>query len=254
MARPGLRNHPKFLLLCQLAGDCAAHVYGHLGFLWETAYESGKAAVGTSRQVELAAGWDGQAGTFTRALLDCGEDGQAGFIEPIDGDSARYQIHDLYDHAPDYVKKRMLRETEREARGKTLSDLRAEAGKLGGSKRKQTADSCLGKQTEANGSKSSPLAPCQEANGDTPAPAPAPKEIHGRKRPVFVPPSEEDVRSYCSERHNGIDPEAFVDYYQTRGWNLGRGQPMKDWRAAVRTWEKHAKERDGKPKDTDYAP
>lgn len=52
----------------------------------------------------------------------------------------------------------------------------------------------------------------------------------------FSPPTVEDVRAYCAERGNGIDPEAFVDYYAARGWKVGR-DGMKDWRAAVRTWE-----------------
>lgn len=66
----------------------------------------------------------------------------------------------------------------------------------------------------------------------------------GRKRPRsrFVPPSVDEVREYCIERRNGIDPEAFVDYYKTRGWKCGPGKPMADWKAAVRTWEKRRKE------------
>ena len=55
-----------------------------------------------------------------------------------------------------------------------------------------------------------------------------------RKR--FVPPTVEEVAAYCRERQNGIDPEAFVDFYTGKGWLVGKS-PMKDWRAAVRTWE-----------------
>ena len=55
-----------------------------------------------------------------------------------------------------------------------------------------------------------------------------------RKR--FVPPTVEEVADYCRERQNGIDPEAFVDFYMGKGWLVGKS-PMKDWRAAVRTWE-----------------
>lgn len=60
------------------------------------------------------------------------------------------------------------------------------------------------------------------------------------KRKRFTPPSVEDVRSYCIERKNGIDPQAFVDYYSARGWKLGK-ETMKDWKAAVRTWENRRK-------------
>lgn len=55
-----------------------------------------------------------------------------------------------------------------------------------------------------------------------------------RKR--FVPPTVEEVAAYCRERQNGIDPEAFVDFYTAKGWLVGKS-PMKDWRSAVRTWE-----------------
>lgn len=56
----------------------------------------------------------------------------------------------------------------------------------------------------------------------------------------FIPPSIEQVQAYCLERNNGIDPAAFVDFYATRGWMVGRNR-MKDWRAAVRTWEHRSK-------------
>lgn len=56
------------------------------------------------------------------------------------------------------------------------------------------------------------------------------------KRKRFTPPTVEEVSSYCIERKNGIDPQAFVDYYEARGWNIGKNK-MKDWKAAVRTWE-----------------
>lgn len=58
----------------------------------------------------------------------------------------------------------------------------------------------------------------------------------------FSPPTTEQVKEYCLERGNSIDPEAFVDFYSAKGWKVG-SQSMKDWRAAVRTWEKRDKER-----------
>lgn len=53
----------------------------------------------------------------------------------------------------------------------------------------------------------------------------------------FTPPSVEEVKAYCLERNNGINPNKFVDHYLARGWKVGKS-PMKDWKAAVRTWEK----------------
>ena len=56
----------------------------------------------------------------------------------------------------------------------------------------------------------------------------------------FVPPTVEEVRSYCQERGNCVDPQRFVDYYSSNGWMVGKNK-MKDWRAAVRTWEQREK-------------
>lgn len=69
------------------------------------------------------------------------------------------------------------------------------------------------------------------------------KSSAGKPPARFVPPTVEEVAAYCRKRRNGIDPEAFVDYYQANGWIQGKGKPIKDWQACVRTWEKREKER-----------
>jgi predicted phage replisome organizer len=56
-----------------------------------------------------------------------------------------------------------------------------------------------------------------------------------RKR--FTPPTLEEVDKYCWERGNQVDPNRFIDYYTANGWMVGKNK-MKDWKAAVRTWEK----------------
>lgn len=56
----------------------------------------------------------------------------------------------------------------------------------------------------------------------------------------FSPPTVEEVWAYCQERQNGIDAQTFVDFYAAKGWMIGKNR-MKDWRAAVRTWEKGEK-------------
>lgn len=68
-----------------------------------------------------------------------------------------------------------------------------------------------------------------------------------RKRGTrFAPPSLDDVAAYCAERGNSIDPQRFIDFYQSKGWKVGSA-PMKDWKAAVRNWES----RDAAPKKAD---
>ena len=54
--------------------------------------------------------------------------------------------------------------------------------------------------------------------------------------PRFTPPTVEDVASYCKERNNSVNAQTFVDFYASKGWKVGNN-PMKDWKAAVRTWE-----------------
>lgn len=53
----------------------------------------------------------------------------------------------------------------------------------------------------------------------------------------FQKPTVEQVRAYCQERRNSIDAEEFVDFYESKGWLVGK-TPMKDWKASVRTWER----------------
>ena len=61
------------------------------------------------------------------------------------------------------------------------------------------------------------------------------KPDRGAKR--FCPPTYDEVKAYCLERKNNVDPEKFIDFYQSKGWMVGKSK-MKDWKASVRTWEK----------------
>ena len=61
----------------------------------------------------------------------------------------------------------------------------------------------------------------------------------GRERPThtrFTKPTLSEVKAYCEERQNHVDAQRFIDYYESKGWLVGKS-PMKDWKAAVRTWE-----------------
>lgn len=77
----------------------------------------------------------------------------------------------------------------------------------------------------------------------TTTPTTAPTEITGAsapKRTRFVPPTVDQVREYCRSRCNQIDAQHFVDFYAAKGWRVGNA-PMRDWHAAVRTWEQRDK-------------
>jgi hypothetical protein len=55
-------------------------------------------------------------------------------------------------------------------------------------------------------------------------------------RKKFIKPTVEEVRNYCIERKNNVNPEKFIDFYESKDWYIGKNK-MKDWKAAVRTWE-----------------
>ena len=57
------------------------------------------------------------------------------------------------------------------------------------------------------------------------------------KNKKFTKPTIEEITAYCQERKNNVNPEMFRDHYEARDWILNNRQKMKDWKAAVRTWE-----------------
>lgn len=64
------------------------------------------------------------------------------------------------------------------------------------------------------------------------------------KTTTFIPPTDEQVRSFVREKGYHFNPEQFVPFYQSKGWRVGK-EPMKDWKAACRTWEASWKEKHG---------
>lgn len=62
------------------------------------------------------------------------------------------------------------------------------------------------------------------------------KEIKENKNNIFITPTIELIKEYCQQRQNKINPNSFFDYYQSKGWMIGKNK-MKDWKAAIRTWE-----------------
>lgn len=104
MAKPGFRNHPKFKRLCHILDVPEPHALGYCELIWETGYACGNSRIGDSVDVELAAQWPGAKGALAQALAD---------VRLLDVTEGVYSIHDLYDHAPGYVKDRRDREIER---------------------------------------------------------------------------------------------------------------------------------------------
>lgn len=132
-------------------------------------------------------------------------------------------------------------------RARGTSGKRASAGSIGGKQKQTEAKASKCKQTEANASKNA-----KEYNNNNNNDKEYKNEVKGDEVPPtpqkaprrFTPPSVEDVAAYCRERGNSVSPQRFVDFYAAKGWRVGSAA-MKDWRAAVRTWE----DRDEHPPD-----
>ena len=112
-----------------------------------------------------------------------------------------------------------------------------ENGRKGGNTSKQTeanaskaeAKASKPKQTEAKAKQT-------EANVNANANANVNANANAKESKRFAPPTVEEIAAYCRERGNHVDPQKFRDFYASKGWKVGN-QPMKDWKAAVRTWE-----------------
>lgn len=79
---------------------------------------------------------------------------------------------------------------------------------------------------------------------ENPSGSPCGRKEEPEKNARFEKPTVEEVREYCIERNNGIDAQAFWDFYEAKGWLIGKNL-MKDWRACVRNWESRRKSEEG---------
>lgn len=136
---------------------------------------------------------------------------------------------------------------------------RSEAGKKGGRPKKQTkAKKANAFEEKANESKKSNCFSEKAKKADTDTDTDTDTDVHRREinslpstnaqararecaHSVFKTPSVDEVQDYCNERGNGINAEEFVAHYESNGWMVGKTR-MKDWRAAVRTWELRRRE------------
>ena len=66
------------------------------------------------------------------------------------------------------------------------------------------------------------------------------------RRTKFTPPTLEEIQAYCKERGNKVDAKAFFDYFTTGGWKDSKGNPVKNWKQKIITWEKYEPKRESK--------
>lgn len=116
-----------------------------------------------------------------------------------------------------------------------ISEKRAVAGSAGGKQTQANASKC--KQLQANAcNKNSEKE--TDTEKETEVKETTPNGVEKKSAVRFTAPTVEEVRAYCLERRNGVDPVRFCDFYAANGWKQGRGKPIVDWRACVRTWER----------------
>lgn len=72
-----------------------------------------------------------------------------------------------------------------------------------------------------------------------------------REKKIFTPPTLAEVKAYCKERRNNVNPKRFVAWYNAYGWQRN-GQPVEDWKALIQTWEDDEPYQDGEPKKSKY--
>ena len=75
------------------------------------------------------------------------------------------------------------------------------------------------------------------------------KNVKNEKN-MFIAPTHQEVVDYCSERNNNVDVNKFIDFYDSKGWMVGKNK-MKDWKASIRTWEKSSTELPKQPLNID---
>ena len=144
-----------------------------------------------------------------------------------------------------YAKRVMSQEDRYKASYEDVSTARSEAGKAGAAARWQN-----GKRIFANG-KDSKAIPANGKNGNTETKTETDIDFlpsndgKGDKRAArFTPPSADDVSAYVKAQGYHVNAERFVAFYEQKGWMVGKNH-MKDWKAAVRSWETRWKEEHG---------
>lgn len=180
---------------------------------------------------------DQEVGRLFRSLMEYGETGETQELTGREALAFDFIADDIDRAKANYEAKAEQCRTnasKRSGRKQTLTDasngkqtLANASGRLEVEEEKETEE-----KTEAN------LSPTGESRGAH-AQTPAPERPRRRARQSFTPPTLAEVATYCQERHNGIDPQHFLDYYTANGWVQGKGKPIQDWQATLRTWERN---------------
>lgn len=122
VGRPGLLNSRKFKRFCAIMQEAddlpPSYCLGLIEHMWQShSYVEGDAILGDALGVKMATGYPGSADVIVRALMSAGAPDKAGFIEEVPGSTGLFQVHDLDENAPAYVKRRAKRTADRKRSG-----------------------------------------------------------------------------------------------------------------------------------------
>jgi len=205
--RTGLATERATLLICDMTGLDEFSVIGRLHAVWSWAGEhtaNGNVRSVTLRTVDRIA----RAEKFGDAMV------AAGWLKPDEKDGISFPKWTLYNgkcakkRANTALRQRKSREKKRDMRDGERDESVTDNAPTVHNNTTQNSTTSVG-NTKAK-----------------------------RAASAFVPPTVEEVLAHCLERKNGIDPEAFIAYYETRGWRLKGGGKMQSWKSAIITWEK----------------
>jgi len=198
-------EHHKTIRLCHALGISRPQAVGHLHAMWHftlrNAWKDADLSAWGVEEVERIVFWSGEKGAFVKALQE------VGFLDGL-------VVHGWLERAGRLVYDR--RRNERRKKRQINGGKSAVKRRISGGKSEATLPN--------------PTIPNHTKPNTTP-----PQAATAR----FSKPSAQEVTAYGKEIGFAIDGLQFVDHYEARGWQYKQGQPMKDWRAAVRTWRRN---------------
>jgi hypothetical protein len=196
-----LKDHPKTLDFMEMLNIKLPEAIGHLHLLWWWCvdYAPTGQIKASDAAIARAAVWSGDAKVFVEALI------KVRFLDRLDGVLA---VHDWLDFCGDLIKKRI---EYKEVKDKRIGNIRDSLRILGDSQRKsENREPTKPNQTKPN-----------QTNPDN-----------------IIPPPLELLKKYIQENGLCVDADKWFDFYDSKGWMIGKNK-MKNWKAAVRTWDKN---------------
>jgi hypothetical protein len=221
--KQGAHMHPKFKSLAKTLNLRQYEAVGILESIWmmacQFAGEDGDLSRFKHQEIADWVDWRGDSEELIRVLVDCR------WLDLIDGS---LRIHDWLEHRPYYLKDRS-RKRQTPTRFDDVSGCSTRLQEIPGSSRKPPGD-YNPSLVQSIIVQSSPV-----------------KSMHNSKETAkgFSPPSVQEVQEYAKTRCLTIDAERFVDFYQSKGWMVGKSK-MKDWQATLRNWARTQREQTGK--------